>query len=76
MIKQLPDLDRSMKLLKITCDLENVVHKGALGFAVHEGLRTKQPRETIKMLKDQIEVAPDEMYNFLGKNLYHSIKTF
>lgn len=76
MITKLPDLTKSMRLLKITCDLENVVHKGALGFAVNEGLRTNQPRATIKMLKDQIDVAPDEMYNFLGSSLYHSIKTF
>lgn len=74
MITELPDLSKSMKFLKISVDLEGVTQKGAMGQAVNDGLRTGRLDQVISMLKDQIRVAPDEMLEFLGVNLFNEIK--
>lgn len=74
MITELPDLAKAVKFLKISVDLEDVTHKGKMGEAINTGLRTQRLDEVISMLKDQIRVAPDEMLEFLGVNLFKDIK--
>lgn len=74
-IGELPDLANSFKLLKISCDLEDVLPDSVLGIAIHEGLKRKALKEIITMVKEQGRDNRKMVVDIIGEELMKQIET-
>lgn len=73
-MKQLPDLGRAAKLLKISVELEGVDPETILGYSILKGLRDGKLGEVIKMVKDQIPDNKKMLSEIIGNDLLKEIE--
>lgn len=74
-LKGLPDLARSAKFLKISCELENIAPVSMIGIAINQGLREGRIREIIAMIRGMAEDNRPMIEEILGASLLSEIET-
>lgn len=75
-LKNLPDLANSMKLFKISAELETKVNNGGIiGMAIYSGLRKGNIKEVVRMLREQAEDNRELIRGIVGTELLNDILT-
>lgn len=73
-VSTFPDLAQSMKLMKISCDLELVSQDNIFGMAIQTGLRKGKLKDTILMIQSQAQDNRPLMADIVGENLLKDIE--
>lgn len=76
-LKSLPDLGNSAKLLKISVELENVTEQkgGMIAAAIQSGLRNRNIKGVVKMLRSMYEDNQSCIRDILGTDLLKAVLT-
>lgn len=74
-IKDFPDLGNSMKLLKISVELEGVTGGGIIGMAIQNSLRNDRLNNTLKMIREMARDNFKMMQGIIGEDLLNDILT-
>ena len=74
-LKQLPDLGNAAKLLKISCSLEDITEAkgGMIAMAIQTGLRERNIKGVVKMLRSMYEDNNRCILDILGTDLLNDI---
>jgi hypothetical protein len=74
-MQNLPDLSNSAKLLTISVRLEESVKRNdMISAAIYTGLRNKQLRQVIKMIRSMAEDNEQMIGQIIGDDLLNDIK--